>query len=97
MKSIVKQLGVTDTDNSIKMKIYNTSSFAFKGTWGSYWTGLTELSSSKFNDNNEKGVIEIAINNSESGTFFLTYFYKPEVKQIMLFTKQIRHTSKKHF
>ena len=95
MKSIATQLGITDTDNSIKMKIYDASSFAFKGKWGSYWTGLTELASSKFKDANEKGVIEIAINNSESGTFFLTYFYKPEVNQIMLFTKQIRHTNKK--
>ena len=95
LKSIVKQLGITDTDNSIKKKIYDTSDFVFKGKWGSYWTGLTELSSSKFKDGNEKGVIEIALNNSELGIFFLTYIYKPEVKQIMLFSKQIRHGSKK--
>ena len=95
LKSIVKHLGITDTDNSIKNKIYNTSDFAFKGTWGAYWTGLNELSASKFKDGNEKGVIEVALNNSESGTFFLTYIYKPEVKQIMLLSKQIRHGSKK--
>jgi len=95
LKSIVKQLGIKDSDNSIKKKIYDTSEFAFKGTWGSYWTGLSELSSSKFKDGNEKGIIEIALNNSESGTMFLTYIYKPGVKQIMLFSKQIRHQSKK--
>ena len=95
LKSIVKQLGITDTDNSIKQKIYNTSDHAFEGNWGSYWTNLTELSSSKFKDGNEKGVIELALNNSETGTYFLTYIYKPEVKQIMLLSKQIRHGTKK--
>jgi hypothetical protein len=95
LKSIVKQLGITDKDNSIKFNIYNASTFAFDGDWSSYWTGLKELSSSKYQDGKEKGVIEIAFNNVEQGTIFLTYVYKPETKQIILFHKQIRHTGKK--
>ncbi|KPM78619.1 MULTISPECIES: hypothetical protein [unclassified Pseudoalteromonas] len=96
LKSIVTQLGITDSDNSIKKKIYDASDYAFEGTWGSYWTGLEELSSSKYKDGAEKGVIEIALNNSKNGTYFLTYIYKPETSQIILFSKQIRYGRKKH-
>lgn len=95
LKSIVNQLGISDSDNSIKKKIHDTSSFAFEGQWGSYWTGLAELSASKYKDGTEKGVIEIALNSSKNGTIFLTYIYKPEVSQIIVFSKQIRHGSKK--
>ena len=95
LKSIVKQLGITDSDNSLKKKIYDTTNYAFEGKWSAYWTGLTELSLSKYQDGKEKGVIEIAVNNVEQGTIFLTYIYKPEAKQIIVFQKQIRHTSKK--
>ena len=94
-KSIVNQLGVDDPDNTIKKEIYDTSSWAFDGQWGSYWTGLNELASSKYKDGKEKSVIEISLNNAKSGTIFLTYVYKPEARQIVIFQKQIRHGSKK--
>jgi hypothetical protein len=95
LKSIVEQLGISDSDNKIKMKIHDATSFAFDGHWGSYWMGLNELASSKYQNGKEKGVIEISLNNSKSGTYFLTFIYKPEVKQIVVFQKQIRHGSKK--
>ena len=95
LKSIVERLGVKDKDNSVKKKLYDTSLFAFDGNWSSYWVGLTELSLSKYKDGAESGFVELGINNSENGTVFLTYLYKPEVKQIILTSKQIRYGAKK--
>lgn len=95
LKLIVERLGIEDKDNSIKQKIYDKSSFAFDGNWSSYWVGLNELSLSNYKDGKEKGFIELGINNPDNGTIFLTYLYKPEVKQIILNSKQIRYGTKK--
>lgn len=95
LKLIVERLGIEDKNNSIKQKIYDKSSFAFDGNWSSYWVGLNDLSLSKYKDGKEKGFIELGVNNSENGTVFLTYLYKPEVKQIILTSKQIRYGAKK--
>ncbi|MEG3753104.1 hypothetical protein [Psychromonas arctica] len=94
LKSIVSQLGLVDKNNSIKTKIYNTSSFAFDGGWNSKWFGLNDLSGSKYEDDTEKGFIEVSINHADQGTIFITYLYKPETKQIIVFTKQVRHGPK---
>lgn len=93
LKTIVAQLGIKDDDNSIKEKLYNESSFIFDQRWSSYWTGLNELARSNYQDGREKGFVEIALNNSEHGTIFLTYIYKPETNQIILVSRQIRHGS----
>ncbi|MDN2661836.1 hypothetical protein OW492_00425 [Psychromonas sp. 14N.309.X.WAT.B.A12] len=94
LKSIVSQLGLVDKNNSIKTKIYNMSSYVFDGGWNSKWFGLDDLSGSRYVDGIEKGFIEVSINHAEQGTIFITYIYKPETKQIIVFTKQVRHGPK---
>ena len=95
LSSITERLGITDTDNSVKEKIFDSSNAAISGNWSANWTGLNELSRSKYKGEHEKGFVELAVNNENSGTMFLTYIYKPETKQILLITKQIRYVSKK--
>ncbi|WP_462158279.1 hypothetical protein [Pseudoalteromonas sp. GB56] len=95
INSVMDELGLKDSDSSAKMKVYDSISYVFEGSWDSYWLGLNELSASKYKDGLEKGLIEMSINNSNHGTIFLTFVYKPETKQIIIFNKQIRHGSKK--
>jgi len=94
VKKIVEQLGINDTDNSVKYKVYEKIDYAFKGDWNTYWYGLTDLSASKYKDGKEKGFIEYAINNSEAGTLFLTFIHRPEVDQIIVMRKQVRYGEK---
>lgn len=93
---IVSSLGLEDDEN-IKYKIYNDMSGVFKSGWNSIRFKLDDLKSSKFKGEYSKGVVEIAFNSKDQGTMFYTYVYKPEVKQIFVFKKQVRYGSKANF
>ncbi|MGF1818026.1 hypothetical protein, partial [Vibrio splendidus] len=87
--------GIPDKDNKVKEKIYNSIDYAFNSKWSSYWLGLKDLSASKYNDGKEKGYMDLSFNNADEGTLYFTFVYKPEVKQIILSSKQVRHATKK--
>lgn len=95
LKTIVNQLGISDKNNAVKTKIYEKIDFAFASGWDAYWLGLNELSGSKYKDGLEKGYIELTLNSVDEGTLFFTFVYKPEAKQIILTSKQVRYGSKK--
>ncbi|WP_436323027.1 hypothetical protein ACSEYT_01905 [Vibrio cidicii] len=94
LESIVKQLGISDNDNKVKEKIYNRIDYVFKSQWNSYWIGLNELSASKYTDGLDKGYVDISFNSANEGTLYFTFVYKPEAKQIILSSKQVRHTTR---
>ncbi|PWI32051.1 hypothetical protein DI392_17895 [Vibrio albus] len=91
---VTDQLGIKDTDNAVKKKIFDSIEFAFNSDWNSYWLGLNELSASKYKDEQEKGFVELSFSTSKEGTLFFTFIYKPEVNQIILSKKQVRYSSK---
>jgi len=91
---IVKQLGISNPSNEVKYKIYKSISFAFNSSWSNYWLGLNELSASKYEKGKEKGLIDYVFNNKDNGTLFFTFVYKPEVNQVVVFKRQIRHGEK---
>ena len=92
-KQIVATLGI-EADKSTKYKIYDDISYMFNSDWHSMKFGLDELSSSKFKGENSKGIVELAFNSKDQGTVFLTYIYKPEIKQILVLKKQVRYGQK---
>jgi hypothetical protein len=93
LTDIVNNLDI-NADNKFKYKLYKAHSFAFEGVWGSKAFRLNELAASKLKDGQEKGVYEVAFNHKDQGTVFLTYIYKPEVKQIIVLSKQVRYGDK---
>ncbi len=95
LESIVKQLGISDKNNTVKEKIYNSIDFAFNSKWNSYWLGLKDLSASKYDNGLEKGYMDISFNTADNGTLYFTFVYKPEANQIIVSSKQVRHTTRK--
>ena len=93
LTKIVNKLGIK-ADNDTKYKIYKANSYAFEGLWDAKMFNLNDLASSKLKDGQEKGFYEVAFNHKEQGTLFLTYIYKPEVKQIIVLNKQVRYGDK---
>ena len=94
VNGIVSQLGIKSPDDKIKMRIYDEISYAFESNWNSYWLGLNELEASKYKEEKEKGVVEYVFNNESNGTLFFTFVYKPDVDQVIIFKRQIRHAGK---
>lgn len=95
LNTIQNDLGFKDDDsNSVKLEIYNNISWAFSDGWQARWFDLTELASSKIKNPSKTGFIELAVNSKDQGLGFFTFIYKPNVKQITLISKQIRHGSK---
>ncbi len=95
LSQIEEQLGFKDPSNKIKSDIYNAISYVFESQWNSYWFGLTDLSKSKLTTDKNNGFYELTVNNKNNGTIFATFIYKPEVKQITIITRQVRHSTRK--
>lgn len=93
LNTIVNQLGIQDSDNSIKVKVYEKINTALEGHWYSYWIGMNDLASSQYQDGEEKGFIQVLLPTNESGIWILTLAKTPGVPQIILSMAQVRHGS----
>ncbi|MGX5914834.1 hypothetical protein ACR0ST_08905 [Aliidiomarina sp. Khilg15.8] len=92
LERIVHYLGIEDSSNDVKMKVYDRIDYLFTSEqWNSYLNHLNELSASNYKENLGKGYVTFSFNTSDSGLHFLTFLYKPEAKQIFLETKQVRY------
>lgn len=93
LNTIVNQLGITDPDNQVKVKVYDTIDVALNGHWYSYWVGMNDLASSQYQNGAEKGFVQIMLPTSDSGIWILTFNKAKDIPQIIVSMAQIRHGS----
>lgn len=93
LTTIVNQLGIQDSDNSVKVKVYEVINAALNGNWYSYWVGMNDLASSKYQDGAEKGFVQVLLPTNDSGIWILTFVKTKDIPQIVVSIAQIRHGS----
>ncbi len=93
LSTIVKELEVSDQDNSVKEKIYNRLDYIFSADYYAYWLGNNDLSNSKYDG--KGGFIQYMVPTKESGVYLVNFSKRPDVNQIIITTSQIRHGSQK--
>jgi len=93
LTTVVKQLGVSDPDNSVKVKVFDTIDVALEGNWYSYWVGMNDLASSKYQDGAEKGFVQVMLPTNDSGIWILTFNKAKDIPEIIVSMAQIRHGS----
>jgi hypothetical protein len=92
LNQIVHYLGIEDSSNEVKMKIYDQIDYVFSAEqWNSYLNHLDELSVGNYTEELGKGYITFSFNTNDNGLYFLTFIYKPEAEQIFVETQQIRY------
>ncbi len=79
-----------------RKKLYGAIDYVFSDDtdWDSYWLGLNDVSDSKVKGQNLT-YMEFFINTSLHGMFFVSFIYDKANGQVLINSKQIRHSDEK--
>ncbi|CBL46561.1 Hypothetical protein HDN1F_29780 [gamma proteobacterium HdN1] len=93
LNSVVKELGLSNTNKEVKEKIYGIFDMSLEGQWYSYWVGNGDLEKSKFKGDKVRIVELIIPNNNRIYVFTLVNF--PDANQIFYTRRQFVEGSSK--